>query len=95
MRAQFKHNEFTGYLLDNQIQISMDGRGRATDDIYIERFCRSVKQEKIYPNAYENGAELYAGLKEYIVFYNEKRPHQSLDYQSPAKIYENFVQVIA
>jgi putative transposase len=49
----------------------MDGRGRATDDIYIERFWRSVKQEKIYLNAYENGAELYAGLKEYIAFQGE------------------------
>lgn len=86
--SQFTGNEFTGYLLDNHIRISMDGRGRATDDIYIERFWRSVKQEKIYLNAYENGTELYAGLKEYITFYNTKRPHQSLDYQYPEKIYE-------
>lgn len=86
--SQFTSSEFTGYLLENQIQISMDGRGRATDDIYIERFWRSVKQEKIYLNAYQTGAELYAGLKEYIRFYNEKRPHQSLDYQQPARFYK-------
>jgi putative transposase len=66
----------------------MDGRGRATDNIYIERFWRSVKQEKIYLNAFENGVELYGELKEYIAFYNEKCPHQSLDYQCSATIYE-------
>jgi putative transposase len=66
----------------------MDGRGRATDNIYIERLWRSVKQEKIYLTAYETGAELYAGLKEYFKFYNEKRPHQSLDYESPEKYYK-------
>jgi putative transposase len=92
--SQFTSSEFTNYLLENQIQISMDGRGRATDDIYIERFWRSVKQEKIYLNAYENGAELYAGLMEYMVFYNEIRPHQSLDYQIPAIFYKKNCAIV-
>ena len=59
----------------------MDGRGRAKDNIFIERLWRSVKQENIHLNVYENGRELYAGLNEYFDFYNHKRPHQSLDYK--------------
>jgi putative transposase len=86
--SQFTSHVFVEYVLENKIQLSMDGRGRATDNIYIERFWRSVKQEKIYLTAYQTGAELYAGLKEYIRFYNEKRPHQSLDYQCPEKYFK-------
>jgi putative transposase len=85
--SQFTSNIFINYLLENHIQISMDGQGRATDNIFIERFWRSVKQEKIYLTAYETGRDLYAGLQEYIRFYNEKRPHQSLENQSPVKFY--------
>jgi putative transposase len=66
----------------------MDERGRATDNIYIERLWRSVKQEKIYLNAYETGSELYRGLKTYFEFYNKKRPHQSLDYLCPLSVYK-------
>jgi putative transposase len=86
--SQFTSELFTGYLLENKIQISMDGRGRATDNIYIERLWRSVKQEKIYLNAYETGDELYKGLKAYFEFYNKKRPHQSLDYVCPINLYK-------
>jgi putative transposase len=86
--SQFTSEIFTSYLLDNKIKISMDGRGRATDNIYIERLWRSVKQEKIYLNAYETGNELYRGLKTYFEFYNKKRPHQSLDYICPISVYE-------
>lgn len=53
----------------------MDGRGRATDDIYIERFWRSIKYENIYLNAYETGVDLYRGIERYIQFYNTQRPH--------------------
>jgi putative transposase len=67
----------------------MNGRGTCKDNIFIERLWRSVKQEKTYLNAYENGTGLYAGLRAYFEFYNTKRPHQSLEYQSPAKLYEN------
>jgi putative transposase len=86
--SQFTSDIFTSYLLDNKIKISMDGHGRATDNIYIERLWRSVKQEKIYLNAYETGSELYRGLKTYFEFYNKKRPHQSLDYLCPLSVYK-------
>ena len=86
--SQFTSNIFTGYLLENNVKVSMDGRGRATDNIYIERLWRSVKQEYIYFNAYENGQELYTGLKNYFDFYNNKRGHQSLDYKTYAELYE-------
>jgi putative transposase len=62
--SQYTSHVFVDYLLKNQIRISMNGRGRASDNIYIERFWRSVKQEKIYLNAFETGAELYAGLRD-------------------------------
>ncbi len=65
----------------------MDGKGRALDNIYIERLWRSVKYEDIYLKAYENGLDLYDGLKNYFEFYNNKRFHQSLDYKTPAEIY--------
>jgi putative transposase len=92
--SQFTNELFTNYLLENKIEISMDGRGRATDNIYIERLWRSVKQEKIYLNAYETGGELYRGLKEYFEFYNFKRPHQSIDYKYPATIYKENLQKV-
>jgi putative transposase len=87
--SQFTSNTFTSYLLENQIKVSMDGRGRALDNIFVERLWRSVKQENIYINVYENGQELYAGLSEYFDFYNNERGHQSLDYQTPADVYKN------
>ena len=71
-----------------KIRMSMDGRGRATDDIYIDRFWRSIKYENIYLNAYEDGLELWRGIDSYIRFYNTKRPHQSLDYETPEKVYK-------
>ena len=65
----------------------MDGRGRALDNIFIERLWRSVKYECIYLNAFENGAELYYGLDEYFRFYNTERKHQYLDNQTPNSVY--------
>ena len=62
--------------------------GRATDDIYIERFWRSIKHEDIYLNAYEDGVELWHGIDNYIRIYNTKRLHQSLDYQTPDEVYK-------
>ena len=73
----------------------MNGRGRATDNTYIERLWRSVKQEHIYLNAYENGQELYVGLKEYFDYYNNKRCHQSLDYKTPVESYKNLPEIVA
>jgi putative transposase len=88
--SQFTSHVFTDYLIENKVKVSMDGRGRAKDNAFIERLWRSVKQENIYLNAYENGQELYVGLNRYFDFYNHKRPHQSLDYKCPAEFYENY-----
>lgn len=87
--SQFTSNEYIKMLTDNEIKISMDGRGRALDDIYIERLWRSVKYEHIYIHSYGTCQELWRGLTEYFDFYNHQRPHQSLDYQPPVKVYRN------
>lgn len=65
----------------------MDGRGRALDNIFVERLWRSVKYENIFLKDYENGLELYCGLEKYFVHYNERRPHMSLNYGYPAEVY--------
>ena len=85
--SQFTSPEFTDVLKDQNITISMDGRGRALDNIFIERLWRSVKYECIYLNVFENGAQLYNGLDEYFRFYNTERKHQSLDNQTPNSVY--------
>ena len=85
--VQFTAHEFTDILKQANIQISMDGRGRALDNIFIERFWRSLKYEDIYLRNYACVPELIAGLKQYFTFYNYERPHQSLDYQVPAEVH--------
>ena len=85
--AQFTSHAFTKVLLDNNIKISMDGRGRALDNIFVERLWRTVKYENIYMNDYQTVPELRNGLKRYFEFYNQKRLHQSLDYQTPAEVH--------
>jgi putative transposase len=65
----------------------MDGKGRALDNIFIERLWRTVKYEDIYLKAYKNGLDLYEGLSQYFEFYNEVRFHQSLDYKTPSEMY--------
>ena len=72
---------------ENKIKISMDGRGRAFDNIFIERLWRSVKYECIYLRSLKNIPEARDVLKEYFNFYNDERLHQSLDYETPAAIY--------
>lgn len=86
--SQFTSNKFTKVLLDNDIQISMDGKGRAFDNIFIERFWRTVKYENIYINAYENGLQLYKGLQDYFYFYNNIRKHQALGDRTPFEVFE-------
>ena len=71
----------------NDVTISMDSRGRALDDIFIERLWRSVKQEYVYLNPCETGDELWRGLDGYFRFYNDERLHQSLGYKTPASCY--------
>lgn len=86
--SQFTSDVFVNLLNTNDIQISMDGKGRAIDNIFIERLWRSVKYENIYLNVYENGVDLYKGLEKYFRFYNHERIHQSLNYETPGKKYE-------
>ncbi|MCK6640976.1 MAG: integrase core domain-containing protein, partial [Bacteroidia bacterium] len=69
------------------VAISMDGKGRAIDNIFIERLWRSLKYECIYLNVFEDGVQLYEGIKNYFQFYNNERSHQSLNYQTPASRY--------
>jgi len=69
------------------IKISMDGRGRALDNVFTERLWRSVKYEEVYPNEYESPRDALRGLSHYFAFYNAERPHQSLAYQTPAALY--------
>jgi putative transposase len=73
------------------IQVSHDGIGRWADNIYIERFWRSIKYEAIFLNEFEHYEELYSGVRDYIDFYNHERPHQSLNYKTPAEIYQQVV----
>ena len=76
--VQFTAEAFTSVLERKGIKISMDGKGRALDNIFIERFWRSLKYEDIYIKRYENGKEAVIGISTYIAFYNDERPHQSL-----------------
>ena len=85
--AQFTAQAFTDCLEAAGVRISMDGRGRALDNIFVERLWRSLKYENIYIREYASVAELEAGLYAYFVFYNTERPHQSLDYRTPAEVH--------
>ena len=85
--SQFTSDAFTGALKSRGIAISMDGRGRALDNIFVERLWRSVKYEDVYLKGYRNAMELMLGLTEYFVFYNDERPHQSLGNRTPAAVY--------
>lgn len=85
--SHFTSPRFTGILGRNDIQISMDGRGRCLDNIFVERLWRSVKQENIYLSSYRNVLETRVGLQEYFRFYNTKRRHQSLGYVTPESIH--------
>jgi len=85
--CQFTSTEFTGRLLAEQILISMDGRGRALDNAFIERLWRSVKYEDLYLRDYGSVPELEQGLADYFRFYNQERPHSSLDGRTPAEVH--------
>lgn len=84
---QFTAKDYTDILSNNEIQISMDGRGRCLDNIFTERLWRTVKYEDIYIKGYENISEAKHGLTQYFNFYNTKRIHQSLNYKTPVEIY--------
>lgn len=85
--AQFTSDAFTSLLTRNRVAISMDGRGRALDNVFIERLWRSVKYEDIYLKHYRNGADLYDGLTRWFDLYTHHRPHQALNYQTPFEVY--------
>ena len=85
--AQFTATAFTSVLEKASIQISMDGKGRALDNIFIERLWRTVKYEDVYLKRYDSVPALFTGLTAYFAFYNHERPHQSLAYRTPAAIY--------
>jgi putative transposase len=85
--AQFTAEAFTGRLESAVVAVSMDGRGRALDNVFVERLWRTVKYEDIYIRGYEVVPELRRGLSRYFAFYNGERLHQSLGYQTPAEVY--------
>jgi len=85
--SQFTSHDFTKLLLAYMIKISMDGRGRALDNIFIERLWRSLKYELIYLREFKTVKEVKEAIKEYFIFYNNARLHQSLGYKTPANIY--------
>jgi putative transposase len=85
--AQFTSDAFTKVLKREKVTISMDGRGRAFDNIFVERFWRNVKYEDVYLNGYANMGELMVGMAAYMSFFNAERPHQSLGYKTPEQVY--------
>jgi putative transposase len=85
--SQFTSADFTGLLLQHGIAISMDGRGAWRDNVFVERLWRSVKYEEVYLYAYVSVAAARARLTRYLTFYNSRRPHSSLDAQTPDHAY--------
>ena len=85
--TQFTSEGFTGILKDREIAISMDGRGRCLDNIFVERLWRTVKYEEVYLHDYQTPTEAYLGLKKYLEFYNTQRYHQALGYKTPYEVY--------
>jgi putative transposase len=86
--VQFTAQAFTGRLEAAGVQVSMDGRGRCLDNVFVERLWRTVKYEDIYVYGYDRVPELQRGLARYFPFYNEERLHQALDYRTPAAVYQ-------
>jgi putative transposase len=93
--SQFTSAAFTGLLADSKIAISMDGRGAWRDNVFVERLWRSVKYEEVYLRAYDSVAEARASLGRYLDFYNQKRPHSSLDARTPDQAYFNHLPLVA
>ena len=79
---------FKSMLLAQGVQVSMDGRGRCMDNVFVERLWRSIKYEEVYLKAYRNGTEARKGIGAYLVFYNQERPHQALGYRSPGQVFQ-------
>jgi len=90
--AQFTSLEFTSVLIEHEVKISMDGKGRCIDNVFVERLWRSLKYEEVYLHAYDSVAEGRSGIGRYMDFYNVERPHQALGFQTPAAFYDGFVK---
>ena len=86
--SQYTSPDFVSILTERGIRPSMDGRGKALDNVFVERLWRSVKYEHVYLREYRNGLELRAGLEKYFAHYNERRPHMSLNYEYPSEVYK-------
>ena len=93
--AQFTRTAFTSRLVQAGIWISMDGRGRAHDNIFVERLWRSVQDEEVYPNGYGTLDAVHHGLHRYFAFYNHQRPHQALGYRTPAEVYADRAVILS
>ena len=87
--CQFTSLEFTSLLKDQGIQISMDGKGCWRDNVFVERLWRSIKYEEVYLHAYDTVSAAHQGLERYLLFYNQTRPHQALDGQTPDQVYDD------
>jgi putative transposase len=85
--SQFTAKQFISCLQEAEVRISMDGRGRALDNVFVERLWRSVKYEDVYLKDYRTPRDSFEGLTKYFRFYNHERPHQSLDYRTPAEVF--------
>lgn len=87
--AQFTSEAFTGLLERHGVRISMDGKGRYSDNLFIERLWRTVKYEEVYLKAYQDGRDARIGIGDYFRFYNAERPHQALGYRTPAEVFNS------
>jgi putative transposase len=90
--VQFTNEKYTGRLKEAEILISMDGRGRAIDNVFVERLWRTIKYEYVYLHSQNDGKDLYQGLQHYFEFYNNSRPHQALNYKTPSEVYFNLIK---
>jgi putative transposase len=93
--AQFTADSFTRVLRDCGIKISMDGKGRCIDNIFVERLWRSLKYEEVYLNPYDSMGEARLGIGRYFDFFNDERPHQALGYQTPGRFYDGLLRKAA
>lgn len=89
--AQFTSEDFTGALLECGVKVSMDGKGRYIDNIFVERLWRSLKYEEVYLGAYDGMQHARAGIGKYFTFFNERRPHKALGYQTPVSFYNGML----
>lgn len=92
--SQFTSTVFTQVLIDAKVSISMDGKGAWRDNVFVERLWRTLKYEEVYLHAYDSVAEARAGIDRYLSFYNGRRPHSSLDRQTPDQAYFGALQPI-